>query len=75
MKKKDNSLYLNKENPEERWDKYYENYKKTRLNSFIESVNKNIFTPMFLRELYSISGNKKNRKILQLKRWRIRFYL
>lgn len=58
-------LYLNKENPNERWDNYYSNYKKTKTITFIEWVNKQIFTPMFLKQLKKITKKNKNKKILE----------
>ena len=56
----------NKLSPNERWEKYYSNYKKTRLTTLIEFVNEHHFIPTFTSELFKIIKRKKDLNILEL---------
>jgi len=55
----------NKLSPNERWEKYYSNYKKTRLTTLIEFVNEHHFIPAFTSELFKIIKRKKDLDILE----------
>ena len=49
----------------EKWEKYYSNYKKTLLITLIEFVNEHHFIPTFTNELFKIIKRKKKLKILE----------